>query len=81
MILKMFAVNMMLKDNVNFKIYDATTSLTNNYNISQSKSNQTMKICQVIEHNNGNIFFKNHSENKAGRLTPNLRLFLKKIFI
>ena len=27
-------------------------------NVSQSKSSQTMKIGQVIEHNNRNIFFQ-----------------------
>ena len=46
--------------------------------ISRSKSNQTMKIGQVIEHNKRNIFFKNYSENDARRLVPDLCLFFKK---
>ena len=37
-----------------------------------------MKIGQVIEHNKQNIFFKNYSENEAGRLVPDLFLFFKK---
>ena len=47
-------------------------------NISQSKSNQKMKIGQLIEHNNRNIFFKNHPENKAGRPVPDLFMFFEK---
>ena len=44
------------KGKVNFKIYDALTWLTNNYNahisnISRSKGNQNMKSGQLIEHN------------------------------
>ena len=47
--------------------------------MSRSKNNQTMKIGQVIEHNNRNIFFfKSNSENEAGRLVPELFLFFKK---
>ena len=41
-------------------------------NISQSKSNQTMKFCQLIEHNKRIIFFINYAENEAGRLVPDL---------
>ena len=38
-----------------------------------------MKIGQVIEHNNRNIFFfKSNSENETGRLVPELFLFFKK---
>ena len=39
-----------------------------------------MKFGQVIEQNKGNIkkFFKNHSENEARRLDPDLFLFFKK---
>ena len=34
-----------------------------------------MKFGQVIEYNKKNIFFKNHADNKAGRLVPDLLLF------
>ena len=37
-----------------------------------------MQIDQVIEHNNRTIFFKNHSENEAGKLIPDLFLFFQK---
>ena len=48
---------------VNFRIYDVTTWLENNYNIhiaqiSQRKGNQTMKIRQLIEYNKRNIFLE-----------------------
>ena len=53
------------KGKVNFKIYDVTTWLKNNYNtqytipnISLSKSNQAMKLGQLIEYNNKNIFLQ-----------------------
>ena len=41
-------------------------------NISQSKSNQALKFGQVMECNNKNVFFKNHAENEAGILAPDL---------
>ena len=47
-------------------------------NNSQSKSNQTMKFGQLVEHNNLNIFFRNYAENEAGRLLADLFLFFKK---
>ena len=47
-------------------------------NISGSKSNQTIKLGQLIEHNKKNIYFKNYPENEAGRLVPGFYLFLKK---
>ena len=47
-------------------------------NISQSKDNQTMKFGQLIERNKRNIFLQNYSENEAGRLVPDLFLFIKK---
>ena len=47
-------------------------------NISQSKSNQTMKFGQLIECNKRNIFFKNYAENEAGRLAQDLFLFFEK---
>ena len=40
-------------------------------NISRSKG-------QVIEYNKDLFFFKDHAENKAGRLVPNLFLFFKR---
>ena len=36
--------------------------------ISRSKENQTMKFCQLIEHNKRNIFFKNHAQNVVKKL-------------
>ena len=43
-----------LKEKVDFKIYDVTTWLTNNYNIlpniSRRKGNQTMTFGQLIEY-------------------------------
>ena len=47
-------------------------------NISQTKSSQTMKFCQLIEYNKRNIFLKNYAENEAGRLVPDLFLFFQK---
>ena len=47
--------------------------------IIQSKGNQTMKFGQLIGYKKINLFFfKNHAENEAGRLVPDLVLFLKK---
>ena len=46
-------------------------------NISRRKENQAMKFGQLIEYVR-NIFFKNHAENEAGRLIPDLFLFFKK---
>ena len=37
-----------------------------------------MKFGQLIEYNKRHFFFKNHAENKAGRLVPDLFLFFKK---
>ena len=36
-----------------------------------------MKFGQLIEYNKRNIFFKNHAENEARRLVPDLFLFFK----
>ena len=44
-------------------------------NISRSKDNQAMEFDRLIEYNKKNIFFKNHAENEAGRLVPDLLLF------
>ena len=38
-----------------------------------------MKIGQLIEHINRNIFFKNYAENKVGRLVPDLLVFKKSL--
>ena len=46
-------------------------------NISRSKDNHTLKFGQVKEYNKI-FFFKNHAENEAGRLVPDLFLFFKK---
>ena len=37
-----------------------------------------MKFGQVIVYNKRKVFFKNHAENKAGRLVPDHFLFFKK---
>ena len=48
-------------------------------NFSQSKDIQTMKFDQLIEHDKRNVFLKNHAENKAGTLVPDLFLLFKKV--
>ena len=48
-------------------------------NFSQSKDIQTMKFDQLIEHDKRNVFLKNHAENKAGRLVPDIFLLFKKV--
>ena len=47
-------------------------------NISQSKSNQTMKFGQSIEYNKRNIFFPHNAENDARRSVPDFFLFFEK---
>ena len=47
-------------------------------NISISKGRQTMRFCLLIEDNKRNNFFKNHAENKARTLAPDLLLNFKK---
>ena len=42
-------------------------------NISQSKDNQTMKFGQLIDYNKKNV------ENEAGRLVPDLFIFLNEL--
>ena len=44
-------------------------------NISRSKSNHTIKFGQLIEYNK-KFSFKNHAENEAGTLLPDIFLFL-----
>ena len=46
--------------------------------ISGSKSNQAVKLGQLIQYNKRNVFFfKSYAENEAGRLVPDLFLFFK----
>ena len=47
-------------------------------NISRSKGNQTMKFGQSTEYNKRKFFFKNHAQNEAERLVPDVSFFLKK---
>ena len=47
-------------------------------NISQTKSNQTVKFGQLIEYNQEIIFFGNHAKNDAERLVPDLTFSFKK---
>ena len=69
------------KDQVNFKIYDATTSLTIVIqlftNISRSKGNQAMKFVQLIEYNIRNIFLEKSYTKRGREIIP--RLFSKKV--
>ena len=47
-------------------------------NISQSKSNQTIKLGQLIEYKKKKIFFfKTYAENQPRKLVPYLFLFFK----
>ena len=39
-----------------------------------------MKFAQLVEYNNRNILFKNHAENKAVPVIPDLFLLFKKSF-
>ena len=48
-------------------------------NISRGKGNQTMAFGRVIEYSERNIFLKNHAENEAGRLAPDLFFSFKKV--
>ena len=44
-------------------------------NISRGKDSQAIKFGQLIEYNVWKIFFKNHAENEAGKLVPDLFTF------
>ena len=66
---------------VNVKIHDVqhgyqTIAIHTLPTILRTKSNQTMKLGQLIEHNKI-FFFKNYAENEAGGLVPDLFLFFK----
>ena len=70
------------KDKINFKIREVTTWLTNNSDThtksnTRSKSNQTMKLGQLIECNNRKIFLKKYAENEEWRLVPDFFLVFK----
>ena len=68
---------------LNFKIHDVTTWLTNNCNshifpnISRSKSNQIMKLGQLVDYDTKNIFLENLCRKLTGRLVPDHFLFFK----
>ena len=47
-------------------------------NILRSQGNQKIKFGQLIDITREIFFFENHVENEAGRLVPDLFLFLKK---
>ena len=47
-------------------------------NFSGSRGNQALKFTQLTEYNVENIFVKNHAENKAWLLIPDLFFFFKK---
>ena len=47
------------------------------HTISKSKSNHTMKFGDLREYKAKKFFFKNHAENEAERLVPDLLLFFK----
>ena len=48
------------------------------FSISESKSNQAVKLGQLIQYNKRNVFFfKSYAENEAGRLVPDLFLVFK----
>ena len=49
-------------------------------NIPRSIDNQATKCSQLIEYNKADLLFKNHAENEAGRLAPDLFLFFRKPF-
>ena len=52
------------------------------HNTSRGKTNQVMKLGQLIKHNVRKIFlFKNHTTNEVGRLVPDLFSVFKSSFI
>ena len=69
------------KAKVNFKIYDVTVWISNNYNICIvqyliSKCNQTMKLGHLIEYYMRNVFLEKSYTKCVGEPSP--RLFYKK---
>ena len=74
---------MIRKVRINFEIDNFTAWLTITIhillNIFETKGNQTKKFGQLIEYiTRETFYFKNHAENEAGRLVPDLILFFKK---
>ena len=68
------------KDKLNFKIYDVTTWLTNNYNshIAQYLTKERQPDNEIWSVNTEIFFFKNHPKNVVGRRAPHLFLTFKK---
>ena len=71
------------KVKVNFKIYDVidwqqVIAILMMSSISRSKGSQAMKFGQLTEDNTKNILLQKSCKNEAGRLAPDLLLFLKK---
>ena len=70
------------KRKINFKIYNGTDCLTNNYSLHVAqyltKGNQKMKLGQLIEYDKKSIFLQESCRKQAGRLAPGLFLFFKK---
>ena len=63
------------KAEINFKSYDFTTWLRNNYNtwlpnISRNKGNMAMKFSQLLEYNMRNIFLENPYKNCGREASP-----------
>ena len=66
--------NGFIRNQVNSKVFDVTTWLTNKYilpSISQSEGNQTMKLDRYQNIIREIFFFKYHAENEAGKLAYN----------
>ena len=76
-----------LKNKVNFKTYDFSVWLTNNYstilpNISRSKDNQTIKLGQLIECNKRYISLQKSCRKWGRELIPDhFLLFLKSLIL
>ena len=59
-----------------FKIHDATTWFTNNYNTHTTQYlTNSQNFGQLIDHNMRNIFLQKLCGNESGRLVPDLFLF------
>ena len=61
---------------VNFKIHDVATWLTSSYNTHIAQGKQTLKFCQVIEHNKRNVVLQK-SCRKSGKETISKPLSVK----
>ena len=74
--------NGLIRNMVDFKIYDVTDWTTNNYihilpNISRSKGNHTRKFGQLVEYTTSNIFPEKSYSNGGGEAS--YRPFYKKL--